>query len=481
MIECSTKITIKYSFRRINVHFFARIRKNRTFVELFTNFITKMKKILLGSAALLSSLSLMAEGYQINTLSAKQLGMGHTGTALKLGAENMIFNPAGLGFSDKTIDITGTVTGIKAIASAEYEGTKYETQNGLSTPLAFNASFKIYDNLQAGISFYTPYGSSINWTNNWPGSMLSQKVKLQVYTVQPTVAWRITPKLSVGLGMMIAWGKVDLDKALISGDSFDKAIAAMGLPINPLGHTAAASVNLTGTSVVALGANIGAMYDITDKWTVGVNFRTKMGMKVNAGTAAISYANRAIEEFLENTAHLGLLNESNFSAEMPCPYILNIGASYKPVSKLTIAFDAQFTGWKTYRQLDIEFPEPLQGYNQNIPKNYSNAWCFHLGAEYALTDRFDIRAGLMVDTTPVNKEHYNPETPGMTKIEPTVGFSFHPIDRLSIDVAFMYIAGLGENNASCSYKDLLLNTERTFTADYNVRAFAPAIGVSYSF
>ena len=50
--------------------------------------------------------------------------------------------------------------------------------------------------------------------------MLSQKVNLKIYTVQPTVSWRITPKLSVGLGMMITWGSVDLDKALVTGRSF---------------------------------------------------------------------------------------------------------------------------------------------------------------------------------------------------------------------------------------------------------------------
>lgn len=438
-----------------------------------------MKKIFVAATAILCALSSNAEGYQINTLSARQLGMGHTGVAMKLGSESMIFNPAGLGFSDKTLDISGSLTGIKAIASATVEGTKYETHNGWSTPLAVNASFRIYDNLQAGVSFFTPYGSAINWTNNWPGSMLSQKVNLKVYNIQPTVAWRILPNLSVGVGLDIAWGSVDLDKALVSGQSFDAAMAGMGMPVDRLGHAAAASVNLKGTSDVAVGANIGVMYDINDRWTVGANFRTKMSMKVAAGTASVSYANKTVEGILESK--LGLLNESNFSASMPCPYILNFGASYKPIKPLTLALDVQFTGWKTYRQLDIEFPEPLDGYNQNIPKNYRNAWCFHLGAEYALTKRFDIRAGLMIDTTPVNKDHYNPETPGMTKIEPTVGFSFRPVDRLSIDLAFMYIHGTGADNAKCGYDDLILSQKREFVADYKVHAFAPSIGLSYSF
>ncbi len=90
---------------------------------------------------------------------------------------------------------------------------------------------------------------------------------------------------------MITWGSVDLDKALISGASFDAVVGAMGIPAEPLGNAAAASINLNGTSDVALGANLGVMYDINDQWTAGVNFRTRMGMKVGAGMARVSYAN----------------------------------------------------------------------------------------------------------------------------------------------------------------------------------------------
>ncbi|MDE5649832.1 MAG: hypothetical protein K2I35_02290, partial [Duncaniella sp.] len=67
-----------------------------------------------------------------------------------------------------------------------------------------------------------------------------------------------------------------------------------------------------------------------------------------------------------------------------------------------------------------------------------------------------------------------------------------------IDVAFMYVAGLGVDNASCEYEDLLgkqmyqmLGTETAsqlgfqptgkFTADYKLHALVPSIGISYSF
>lgn len=442
--------------------------------------------------------SALAEGYQINTLSAKQLGMGHVGVAMKLGAESMLFNPAGLAFSDHTLDFSGTATGIKAIATANVDGVDYKTRNGLSTPLAFHASFKIYNNLQAGVSFYTPYGSSINWTENWPGAVLNQKVDLKTYTVQPTISWRITPRLSVGAGLMLTWGSVDLNKGLVSASSLDRMLAllqatgmsqAMGLdPSYRFGTTTPASVRLQGTSDVAVGVNVGAMYDITDNLTVGASFRTKMMMKVKAGEATVDYANEIARAILEKD--LNIINSANFAAEMPCPYVLSFGVSYKPVDKLTLALDAQLTGWRAYKTLSIDFlAEQLEPYDQHLTKNYRNAWAVKAGAQYAITPRFDLRAGLMIDTTPVNDTHYNPETPGMTKIEPAAGFSFRAVKNFSIDVAFMYVAGLGKDNAYCTYADLLaaktpalnLPVEPVFKANYRVHAFVPSIGLSYAF
>ncbi len=261
-------------------------------------------------------------------------------------------------------------------------------------------------------------------------------------------------------------------------------------------------MNLQGDANVTVGLNVGAMYDVNERITLGASFRTKMMMKVNAGSAYVRYAN-AITENLLGTS-LGLINEANFKAEMPCPWVFGIGIAYKPVDRLTLAFDARLTGWNTYKSLDIEFlSEQLTPYNQNITKNYKNSWCYSLGAQYALTDRFDIRAGLMVDTSPVNKEYYNPETPGTTKIEPTVGFSFRPYKNLSVDFGFMYIEGLRIKNASCTYDDVLgatvinmltqtgypqqaidqlgFKARQTFTADYKLHAFCPSIGVSYKF
>lgn len=421
---------------------------------------------------------LSAEGYQVNTLSARQNGMGHTGTALKLGAESNIFNPAGLAFMNGTIDLSGSVTGIFASASAKVDGLEYKTANDPSTPMSFNLGMKVYDNFKVGLSFYTPYGSGINWGENWPGAVLNQSVSLKAFTLQPTLAWRILPNLSVGAGVMVTWGSVDLNKGLVTPSSLNAMLGALQLPVRF--EDTPASINLSGRAAVAVGVNAGVMWDISDKVTVGASFRSKMMMKVKCGDASVVYANETARNLLQQ--QLNILNQANFKAEMPCAAVYNFGVSYKPVPKLILAFDAQLTGWKAYKSLEIDFlSEQLKPYNQHLEKNYRNSWTFHLGGQYSFTSRLDLRAGLMIDTTPVSKQHYNPETPGMTKIEPSVGFSFFPIKNFSIDGSLLYVAGLGADGASCSYADLLAGKTATFTADYKVHAWNPSIGVSFHF
>ena len=246
-----------------------------------------MKKLLLAVTAIaVTAGTAMAEGYQVNTFSARQEGMGHVGVALKLGAESNIFNPGALAFSDKSVDVTAGMSAIKSTVTANHNGVEYKTSNKVSTPFNISAAFRIYDNLYAGVSMYTPYGSSINWGDNWAGAALNQSVDLKIFTVQPTVSWRLLPKLSIGAGLMVSWGNVDLHKALVSPSSLDRLLGAMGSDVR-FGSISPASVELTGSSDLSVGYNIGAMYEITSRITVGASFRSKMEMKVSKGDAEV--------------------------------------------------------------------------------------------------------------------------------------------------------------------------------------------------
>ncbi len=441
------------------------------------------KRILISAAGILAAAAISpvsgwAEGYQVNTISARQTGMGHTGFALKLGAESQLFNPAGMAFLENQVDASASFTAIFANAKAIVGGKDYKTDNTPATPIGVFGAFRISDNVKAGVSFYTPYGSSINWTDNWPGATLNQRVSLKAFTFQPTLAWKIMPRLSVGAGLTLTWGNVDLHKGLISAAQLDAMLASMGSPAR-FGEITPASVALNGKAGVAAGVNLGAMYDFSDSFTAGVNFRSKSILKVKAGTTEVSYATSDPTIMGLLSSRLDGISKAEFSAEMPCPATFGFGASWHN-SRLTATAEAQLTFWNAYKSLDITF-EGASQFDQHLEKNYHNAWLMRGGVEWKATNRLDLRAGLVVDLSPCDKEFYNPETPGMTKIEPTLGLTFRPLPNFGISAGVMYIQGLGVDNASYTSPNVLTGAPDTFTADYRTTAFVGSLGLSFSF
>ena len=182
-----------------------------------------MKKIFLLLAAAAAASGAYAEGYQVNNLSSKQNGMGHVGTAMKLNSESIWFNPAAASFQDSEFDISVGITGIASKATytslPDYTGkTKpqhYTSDNSIATPLYAYFNYKPLDWMSVGLAFNTPFGSSMDWGNNWPGAQLVQSINLKAYNVQPTVSFKLCEHLSVGGGLMMTWGKFDLSRSLL--------------------------------------------------------------------------------------------------------------------------------------------------------------------------------------------------------------------------------------------------------------------------
>ena len=103
----------------------------------------KKSTFLLSLLLAAGSTSVMAEGYQVNTLSAKQSGMGLVGTGMKLGAQSMHFNPAVMALMDKKLDISAGITGVWWEARYSHYGYNAHTDNSASTTLYAYAGFNL--------------------------------------------------------------------------------------------------------------------------------------------------------------------------------------------------------------------------------------------------------------------------------------------------------------------------------------------------
>lgn len=428
-----------------------------------------MKKLFFLLLAGIITLPVWAEGYQVNVLSAKQTGMGHVGTGMKLGAESMHFNPAGLVFLNNHVDLSVGVSAVSAKAKYTNGAYSAKTDNPISTPMYAYAGFRIYDNLAAGISLTTPYGSSLKWPKNWKGAHLIQDIELKSFVLQPTLSYKIIDKLSIGAGLMMAVGNVNLSRALIP--------VGYMMP-EPLKDVVPVAATLDGKANVRVGYNIGVMYDVSEKVTLGLSYRSKIKMKVKEGNAKLDFANEQIKEQLTQAGLVPPLEDGTFKAELPLPSNTTLGVSYRPNDKWLLGVDLQFVGWHAYDSLNVIFTENvLNGYTIKAKKDYKNTMIYRVGAQYQATERLDVRAGLYYDQSPIREDNYNPETPGMNKLGMSAGLSFEPYKNLQIDFAFLYIKGFSRDG---SYPDAF-SPNKVFSGKYETNAITASLGLAYSF
>ena len=475
------------------------------------------RKAVLTAAAVLSVLSANAEGYQINSQSARQWGMAHTGTALKLGAESMTFNPAGMSFMNSKFDVSlGTIL-IQSKVEFEQGAYKHETDNPLSTPIFGHFGYKINDKLAVGVNITNPAGNSLVWGDNWAGATHIQDVSLKAFNVQPTVSYRISDRISVGAGLMIDFGSFEQRKGLVAPGAFDglgtlagglsaamPSLAPLPGMIQSFSGQVPVGIELEGSSKVAYGFNIGALIDVTDKLTLGVSYRSKVKLSVDGGEAELEYANdnaknviNAIKSFdttplqgleaagmipagtvatLKGTqtqlATMGVLDNSKFNASMPIPSIFSIGAAYKFNENLTFTGEIQVTGWEAYDKMDIAFQTVAGEVLQSSVKNYENTVAVRLGLEYNIPDVVAFRAGIYSDTPPVQMDNYNPETPSADCVGITAGATLYPTKFMAVDLSIGYLQG---DKTSGKFQN------GTFNGDYTKSAIMPGIGVRFNF
>jgi long-chain fatty acid transport protein len=396
------------------------------------------------------SISLFAGGFQINLLGQKQTGMGHTGTALSLDASSMLFNPGSLGFLSAKYNFSGSANFIRPFTLYQDKdpGNYYSyLQPSLGTPFSACASAVLWkDKLSFGLGIYTPFGSSAAWEDDWKGSFIIQQISLQTIFVQPTLSYRVSEKLGIGAGFVLARGEFGLKRALPLQD----AAGAYG------------SAQLRGSGR-GYGYNLGIYYSMNDRWQIGLNYRSSVMLSLEEGTAEFTVPT-TLQEHFPSGAMTGALN---------LPGTFSAGIAYKASEKLLLALDLNWIGWSVYDTLRIDLEKNTERLQDiQSPKLYANSYIIRLGAQYQFSERYAVRLGGYFDKSPVPDAFLGPETPDVDKIGMSSGASIVAAKNLNIDISFLFIEG---------FRRTFENTDSGFSGSFKSRAWVAGIGLTYNF
>ncbi len=418
-----------------------------------------MRKLFSLSLLTLASVSMFAGGYRVSIQGQKQLAMGHTGVAVVNSAEVAFFNPAGMSFLDKKFNLS--VGGNALFAKTRYQNSQYNqtaATDNLGTPFSLYATYKINDWVSAGLAVYTPYGSSVEWNQDWAGAHLVNNIDLAAIFIQPTISFKIEDVFSIGGGPIFVQGSVNFNRNLTP---------------NPVlsNNGSGTDVTLDATGISATGYNVGMMFKLTKEVTLGVDYRSEIIMEARGGDATFADVPAIASGTFTNTT---------FSADLPLPAELTAGISYKPSDKWLFAFDYNYTKWDVYESLDVDFDNTLP--TSINPRNYKNASTFRFGAQYKASEKFTLRGGYYIDESPVQDGYFAPETPRNDSVGYTGGFTYQINSKLGIDMSFLYLHFDEVNNSYDYFDDPTTSTGlSSFGGTYKSTVFSPGIGITYGF
>lgn len=356
-----------------------------------------------------------AGGYQINEQGARATGMGGAFVARASDPSAIYYNVAGLGFQ-RGINVLGGVNLI--IPSTTFKGTgkmqplEYSTKGAVYAPINLYGGYQVTDKIVLGLGVFNPFGLGTEWDDQWGlsneaqylGSTKAVKSSITSWYFNPSIAYKITDDLSVGLGVSYVYAT-----AFISRNLSPSSVSLFELDGDGDGFN----------------VNIGVIYKPIDKLWIGASYRT---------TTSVEF---------EGDVKIGGTYVASGKTELPMPGTLTLGAAYELTPKITVEGDVQYTQWSEYDYLTIDFNRnisQLGGASQIKEfKDWNDQVTLRAGLEYILNPQVTLRGGLIADLSPQPPSKTEPMLPDGDRYDIALGGSYKITNNLSVDASYMFV------------------------------------------
>lgn len=420
----------------------------------------KLRNLLLSLATVCIAQATFANGFQVLLQGTKQLGRGNTGVGYGPDASSLFFNPGALSFLESSQVQVGFSPVFSSISYRGIEGTqKYDATSPMGTPFqAYGVYRPSAESPWAfGLGVFTPFGSTVTYDDGWTGKYSLQEISLQSIYIQPTVSYRVGEKVSIGAGFDYVTG----------GVKFRKVVAAPGGDVG---------FEMNDASKPQFSYNIGVFAQVTEKFSLGVNYRAGVDMTVEGGKATFDVPNDYIGSVLFGDAYTpGQPMTAKFNATLPLPSTLAVGVGYDVTEKLSLAMDFNYVSWSVYKELKIDFPDGE--YNSiSYAREWQDSYIINFGLEHKTTEALTLRAGAYYDTTPVKDGYMTPESPDANSLGLTLGASYKIGESFGVDAAFLYLSKEQRENEIPDGVDT-----GALNGVYKASAMIPSISLNYNF
>ena len=404
--------------------------------------------------------------------------MARAGAAVASGCgdgSSIYFNPANLmettgltvSLGATVIDAYGGFT-YDYVSEPPYTGVEVDLENDPIPVPHLYASYRVNEKLALGLGTYVPYGLATVWPIKrdngefFDGAFEGYDNSVQAIYVQPTAAYQVSDRLTVGGGPIVAISNVELNQVLDLS-----TVEVQGVTLGQLGvphHTAFATSSLEGTGAIGFGGNLGVSFQATDRLRLGLRGTLPITISYDGDASFEQVNQQTLQEDLVFVPPSPLAQDLNgdgnpdptpaqalvagqfqqggdlttqgVETELTFPAQIVAGVSFQATERLELLADYQYTRWSSFDEIRIEFENLGVRVRE---ENYNDTHALRLGGAYDISDQLTAQAGYLFNTPAAPDEVVTPLLPEAQRNQVTVGLGWRPIDLLEVHASYQLL------------------------------------------
>jgi long-chain fatty acid transport protein len=308
---------------------------------------------------------------------------------------------------------------------------------------SFYYAYSYSPTLKFGLGLTIPFGSKIEYDNGWLGRYQVLKDETISTNISPSVAYKLTDKLSLGAGINIQYIKSTLSHAIFTGIS-DGLVYA--------------KVDDWG-----LGYTLGALYEFTPNTRIGVNFRSRVVHHLTGPLKFTAVPGRS-------------LADSRTSIDLP--ESVSLSAFHQWTSHWAVMADVTWTHWSRWQTLRTTISNP-QSPDIVDEEHWRDSWRYSLGVTFQPQQRWKFRAGIAYDNNAMTDQYRSADMTQGDKIWLAAGLAYQFTKATTLDFGYTHQFILQSNIKQTT---VLLNPlAATLKGHYNTSLDVLGAQLSYTF
>ena len=386
-------------------------------------------------------------GFQLFEQSVSGLGTSFASTAAAEDASTLWWNPAGMSYLKGTnFSLAGHA--IKPTAEFTNEGSRTflpPAAGGLPLSggnggdaggvavvpnLYFTHAFT--DRLSFGVGVNSPFGLTTEYDDGWVGRYHALKSALLTLNINPSIAWKINERFSIGGGLNLQYAKAELTSAIdFSTVCLGSAPAATcgALGLNVPGNAAKDGKATVKGDNWGYGFNLGAMWQIVPSTRLGFAYRSSISQDLD-GDASFSNVPAA---FAANPNFQG----RSIAASVDLPDTASLNVFSQIDEKWAIMGDVTWTKWSNFQELKVTSSNGAA--DILTTEKWKDSFRVAVGGSYKPTEKWTLRAGLAYDQSPVPDQYRTPRIPDQDRTWISFGANWKITQRGSLDFGYAHI------------------------------------------